>query len=291
MAVSPRGHLVVAVNNYGTQPANRKDVYETPVEPGGKPYVPPNYPGRVRWGEVHVWDRHGQMLYEDAVPGLNRLDGLGIDRDDNLYVLSTTTRVLDGQRYFNDMTETLMKVQPKKARVLSPSDRAAVTLAPEAQPKRPPDVSNSHVGPAWVEGAEWFYGGVGFAGKNASRSGGGCDCYNARFALDFLGRSFAPEIDHYSVAVLDSAGNLILRVGQYGNADSAGPNSAVPLSGDGVGLVYAPYVATQTDRRLFIADPGNARIVSVRLDYRASETVRLRDVPNQAGKGEEGRKP
>jgi D-serine deaminase-like pyridoxal phosphate-dependent protein len=144
------------------------------------------------------------------------------------------------------------------------------------------------VGPAWVEGAEWFYGGVGFAGKNAARSGGGCDCYNARFALDAMGRSFAPEIDHYSVAVLDSAGNLILRVGQYGNADSAGPKSLIPLDGDGVGLFYAPYVATQTDRRLFIADPGNARIVSVKLSYHATETVRLCDVPDRKG---EGRKP
>ncbi len=126
-----------------------------------------------------------------------------------------------------------------------------------------------------MEGAEWFYGGLGFAGKSAGRSGGGCDCYNARFALDYLGRSFAPELDHCSVAVLDTAGNLIVRVGRYGNADSAGSDSAVPLGGDEVGLFYAPYVATHTDRRLFIADPGNARIVSVKLGYHATEEVSL----------------
>lgn len=276
MAVSLRGHLVVAVNNHPMPAINRKDVYETPVPPGGTPYTAPVFPGRVRWGEVHVWDKHGQMLYEDAVPGLNRLDGLGIDRDDNLYVLATTTRIFDGQRYFNDMSGTLIKMPARKNRVLSPSERAMVPLTPEVEPKRPPDVFNSHVGQAWVEGADWFYGGIGFCGKNAARSGGGCDCYNARFALDYLGRSFAPEIDHCSVAVLDTAGNLILRIGQYGNADSAGPNSLVPLKGDGVGLFYAPYVATQTDRRVFIADPGNARLVSVRLGYHATESVPLR---------------
>ena len=47
------------------------------------------------------------------------------------------------------------------------------------------------------------------------------------------------------------------------------------IGGDEVALVYAPYVATDTDRRLFIADAGNARIVSVRLDYHATERVAL----------------
>jgi hypothetical protein len=190
--------------------------------------------------------------------------------------MSTMTRKFNGETYYNDMTGSLIKVAAKKAKVLSSSGGAVVPLTKEVTPKRPPDASNPHVGPAWVEGAEWFYGGVGFCGKNGSRVGGGCDCYNARFDFDYLGRSFAPEIDHCSVAVLDSAGNLILRIGQYGNLDSAGPKSPVPLPGDGVGLFYAPYVATHTDKRVFIADPGNGRIVSVKLGYHASETVSIK---------------
>ena len=50
----------------------------------------------------------------------------------------------------------------------------------------------------------------------------------------------------------------------------------MPLAGDGVGLFYAPYVATHTDQQLFIADPGNGRIVSVKLGYHASEKVSLK---------------
>jgi DNA-binding beta-propeller fold protein YncE len=276
MTVSIRGHLVVAVNNHGADVVTRKDVYDTPMESSGKPYTAPAFPGRTRWGEVHVWDKHGKMLYEDAFPGLNRLDGMGMDRDDGLYVMSTMTRVLNGHPYFNDMTGTMIKIQAKKGKVIGATDRAVVPLAKELRPERPPDASNPHVGQAWVEGAEWFYGGVGFCGKNGARVGGGCDCYNARPALDYLGRTFAPEIEHCSVAVLDSAGNLILRIGQYGNLDSAGPKSLAPLPGDGVGLIYAPYVATQTDKRLFIADPGNGRIVSVKLNYHSTETVAVK---------------
>ncbi len=267
MSVSPRGHLVVAVNNHAPQPNRRKDVYEGPAEAGGDPFTPAAFPGRARWGEIHVWDKHGQVLFQDAVPGIAKTDGVGIDADDNLYVLSTTTRLLNGQSYFNDMTETLLKVKPQQTRIISNDKDLPLPLPAERTPQEPPALSNNLVGQAWVENAEWFYGGLGFAGKNAGRSGGGCDCYNARFELDYLRRSFAPEVDHHSVAVLDANGNLIMRIGRYGNADSRGPESPAPLGGDEVGLFYAPYVAVHTDHRLFIADPGNARVLSVTLDY------------------------
>lgn len=275
MGVSPRGHLAIAVNNQAKRETTRKDVYDVAETVGGTPYEPNNYPGRVRYGEVHVFDRHGQLLHQDALPGAVQLDGLQIDRDGNVYALSSTTRMLNGKPYFNDMTETLVKIKPGAAKFIGDSDRAAVALRDELKPKRPPELFNGLLKNAWLEGAEWFYGGLGFAGKNAARSGGGCNCYNARFALDYFGRSFAPAIGHHSVAVLDTNGNLILRIGRYGNVDSAGPNSRVPLGGDEVGLFYAPYVAVHTDRRLFIADVGNGRIVSVRLDYHVDERVAI----------------
>ena len=60
---------------------------------------------------------------------------------------------------------------------------------------------------------------------------------------------------------------------------AGGPAKPRKLGGDEVGLFYAPYVAVHTDRRLFIADPGNARIVSVKLDYHVTERIRLGSVP------------
>ena len=47
------------------------------------------------------------------------------------------------------------------------------------------------------------------------------------------------------------------------------------------GRGHPAYVGTHTDRRLFIADAGNARIVNVRLDYHVNETVALKDVPDK----------
>jgi len=318
MTVSVNGNLAIAVNNY-TQKYTRKDIYDKPLAHITDPYTPTLFPGRVRWGEIHVYDRFGRVLFGDAIPGLNRLDGLGLDKDNNLYVMTTATRILDGKRYVNGRTETLVKFDPARAKVVSASERASVPLPEGTAPKRPPDFANGHVGRAWALGAAWCYGGVGFGGKNGGgRASGGCDCYNARFALDYFGRSFAPETEHYSVAVLDTAGNLILRIGRYGNVDDGVPlvgatggssarspspprgegrgegsgvsqPSPLPgrererslprsIGGDEVALCHPAYLATHTDRRLFIADPGNARILSVKLDYHTTERVALKDV-------------
>ena len=89
--------------------------------------------------------------------------------------------------------------------------------------------------------------------------------------------------------MLDSAGNVILRMGRYGNVDDGvplikkgGPAEPRSVGGDEVALFHGAYVGTHTDRRLFIADPGNGRILSVKLGYHATERIALKDVPDNA---------
>jgi hypothetical protein len=94
----------------------------------------------------------------------------------------------------------------------------------------------------WDYGEQRSNGGVGWAGKN---SGNGCACSNFRFAHDYLARTFAPELDRYRVAVLDSSGNLIMRIGAYGNVDdgtplvaTGGPPTPCSMGGDEVALFH-----------------------------------------------------
>ncbi len=176
-----------------------------------------------------------------------------------------------------------MKFKPGHGKTISDSDRNPVRLSQSDAPNRPPDLENLP-GNAWVTGGEWLYGGVGWHGKN---TGTGCGCSNTRFALDFFGRSLAPEMDRYSVAVLDPNANLILRIGPYGNVDDGrplvpdgGPPKTRSIGGDEVALMDAGYLATKTDHRLFIADIGNFRLLSVQLGYNASVSVPLKDVPD-----------
>jgi hypothetical protein len=284
MWVSPKRHLAVVCNVRHKPPErNPKDKY---FQDGvTKPYAPPVYPGRSGSRVVLIFDKHGKLIREDALPGLTNGDGIGIDSAGNLYVLVAAPRVFDGKRYFNEKSETLMKFPPGKGRFIS-AGRARIQLPEESRPKRSPDVTKFGMGATWAEGAEWMYGGVGYGGQ-----GGSCTCWHARFQLDYFARSFVPEVRRFKVAVLDSAGNLVLRLGRYGNVDdgkpldpAGGPEKPRPLGGDEVSLAHAAYVGVHTDRRLFIHDAGNGRVLSVKLDYHATEKVALKDVRDAGAK-------
>lgn len=291
--VSPQGHVIAHCHN----PEKPTEI----VMPGsfqkqyarGKAYTAPVFPGRYPGYEIHAWDKKGKLLWDDLLPGVHLADGIAMDKDNNLYVMLANVRVLDGSEYFLERSETLVKFKAKQGRMLSSQNNVPVPLSGGSKPTTPPQIAKNHNGQSWVEGAEWFYGGVGYGGFNSAKGGGGCACWNARFDLDYLARSFAPEVDHFSVAVLDTNGNLILRVGKYGNADDGKPlvpegGSPVARSvgGDEVALSHAAYVATHSDKRLFIADAGNARVVSVKLGYHAEERVALKDVPQTAAAGQ-----
>jgi hypothetical protein len=105
---------------------------------------------------------------------------------------------------------------------------------------------------------------------------------DSRFALDRFARSFACETQCFDCVVLDSAGNVITRIGRYGNVDDGvplirdgGPANPRPIGGDEVALMHSAYPAVHTDHRLFLADIGNYRILSVKLGYHATEKVSL----------------
>jgi hypothetical protein len=277
--VSPKGEIIVSC--YNQKPLEKlADVNK--LFPTGKPYQPPLYPGRLRWAEVHVWDKFGKPAIQDAVPGLPMTDGLAIDKDGSIYALVAGRRVLgDGKSFPLECAETLMKFKPRKTKFLSTANTCPIPLSGDSKPTRAADVTEGFSGSAWVEGAEWMYGGVGVDGFIPNR-GDVCSCWNARFALDLYARSFATELGRSSVAILDTNGNLILRVGKYGNVDDGvpivkegGPANPRSIGGDEVALARPAYVATHSDRRLFIADYGNYRILSVKLEYHADETVKL----------------
>ena len=87
---------------------------------------------------------------------------------------------------------------------------------------------------------------------------------------------------------IDLAGNTILRMGRYGNIDegvplvkAGGPADPRSVGGDELCLTDAKFVATDTDRRVFAADIGNYRIVSIKLGYHATEQVALKDMADE----------
>lgn len=86
------------------------------------------------------------------------------------------------------------------------------------------------------------------------------------FGMDRFDRLFLPAMQTYTVNVLDCNGNLVARLGGYGNADSPG--------GDSIGLRWAPFVAVSDDA-MFVMDIGTRRVLRCALDYAVIETVPL----------------
>lgn len=279
MMVNASGKIIVSIHG-----GQENDIDRKLTEEEKNNFKVNAYRGRGNSGLVWIFDKHGKLIADDALPGISFTHGVGLDKDDNIYVMAMANRLIKGKRYFNYSTDTVIKFSAMKGKVYSESTNPAFVALPfssENKPKRSPDIDfhgGGRIGKCWVDGAEWFFGGVGFNGRNEKtvEPPMGCDCHNSRFALDYFARSFATELGRYSVAIVDSSGNLITRVGKYGNADSQGPNSLVPLGDDEVGLMHSNYVATLSDKFLFIADIGNQQIVMVKLNYHLSEFLTLK---------------
>jgi hypothetical protein len=287
MSVSTRGHI--AVTCYNTTPvATGVGSEKFVAAKNTKKYSPKLFPGREPNWCVHVFDKRGRLLIEDAIPGSTQLAGIGIDRDDNLYAMTLGQRVYNGKAYDNIISCMAFKARPKVTKVLC-AGRQPIPLVPETQPHRDPDIHGGPYGAGWFENAEWFYGGVGSAAKFLPCFGGGCWCEHSGMMLDEYARSFIPENDTYRIAVLDANGNLIVRIGRYGNVDDGlplvkegGPANPRAIGGDEVALFLPRFCATETDRRLFVTDAGHGCSISaVKLGYHVEERVALKDVSDQ----------
>ena len=278
MFMTAKGELVVA-SYFATG-----DASELVKKQKGNDYKPTIYPGRATSHShggtyINVWDKHGKVLITDAVPGLAELDGIGMDATGGLYMMTHATRIYEDKSYYNDLSGTLLKFSKGKGRILTMGGKnIPVELKNSEAPKRSVDLKGT-TGSAWVEDGDWMYGGVGYGGKNR---GVGCACWTSRYTLDYFARSFAPELDRYKVAVLDANGNLILRIGQYGNIEdgkptdlAGGPKNPRSIGGDEVALFHGAYLATLSDKYLYIADPGNLRILKVKLGYNTEKIISL----------------
>jgi len=125
-----------------------------------------------------------------------------------------------------------------------------------------------------IKGAKWIYFGASPVASWRTRGTPDvCLCESPRFDVDGFGRSFFPDVCRFRIGVIDSAGNEICSFGSYGNQDSAGPGSAIPVPE--IPLCWAQAVAAG-DEFVYVADRLNRRLVRVRLAHEAEETCPVR---------------
>jgi len=116
-----------------------------------------------------------------------------------------------------------------------------------------------------IKGAKWIY--FGTSNVPSWRTKGTpdvCLCESPRFDVDGFGRSFFPDVCRFRIGVIDTAGNKICWFGSYGNQDSAGPNSAIPVPE--IPLCW-PHAVAVGDDAVYVGDRLNRRVVRVKLRY------------------------
>ncbi|MBA4387948.1 MAG: hypothetical protein C0404_08195 [Verrucomicrobia bacterium] len=256
-------------------------------------YVRPR-PGIDLVGAV-IWTftAGGEIANKEAVlVGGYRTNGVQLDEDGFLYFTNGRQRYREGRLFLQDrggnfggepyvsrnrtpFTGTYIKVAPGRAlfQVRQPK------ISSDWKPNRPPDLATPGFGgggvdtsggrDVWAESVEWMYAGA------SPIVADHCSCPHMRVSLDWYKRSFVPEDYRHSIGVLDSNGNLVCHIGQYGNLDSGrGPDSPIPLDGDGIAMTRGAYVSA-TDNYLAIADWGR-RLIVARLNYNAEESVGIK---------------
>ena len=118
-----------------------------------------------------------------------------------------------------------------------------------------------------AEGHLWSHAGVGFVNSMSC----GYECAGAQICVDADDRIWIPEHIVYNVKAVDSAGNLIARIGSYGNADCDGdPNGKNPKPA--IPITWPASIARHKDY-LLIADRISARIVRCKLGYAEVKAV------------------
>ncbi|MBM4031133.1 MAG: hypothetical protein FJ291_05040 [Planctomycetes bacterium] len=128
-----------------------------------------------------------------------------------------------------------------------------------------------------VKGAKWIVPGI--SNAPSWRTGTPyvrpdiCLCESPRFDVDGFGRSFFPDAGRFRIGVLDTNGNEICWFGSYGNQDSAGPGSPVPVPD--IAFCW-PHAVAVGDEFVYIGDRLNRRIVRVKLACAAEESCDVR---------------
>lgn len=103
---------------------------------------------------------------------------------------------------------------------------------------------------------------------------GHCKCWDSIYVtLDEAGRIFATDRDRFHIKVLDKAGNLVGRIGGWGNTDS--PASAHMSSPPAVGF-SSPLSPVAGKGTLYVADAHLFLVAKIRLGYRQAKEAAIK---------------
>jgi hypothetical protein len=284
LAVSTRGDVLMLTENYQdmalewAQSSKRGSsearggvgatLFRLQDDQKGEQFRPALYPGRISNSNLICrWDSKGRLVDRDALPGLPLgTFGLRTDMADNPILGVGYNQNVDGQPHLGGC---LAKFTARGARLYG--ERGG-TVKWDDFPERPADFFGN--GRVWAKNMFWSVPGLDqmSLGDGHPLAGHyGCGCFHCRFDTDPYGRTFMPRAYAYHVQVVDSNGNRVCEIGRYGNADKP----AMKPGDTDIGFGLCSYLATVSDKWLYIADDANVRIVRIKLGYQTEKRVTI----------------
>jgi len=282
ITVSPRGDVMILTENYqgladiiGEQKrGGTASIEGAPdnIERRGKQDLqegtrlrPALFPGRLGSSNLLCrWDSRGQLASQDALPGLSvNSFSLRSAPDGHVIVGVGAHQNVDGKPHIGG---TLAKFAAQGGRLFS--DQAPVK--PDPIPNRPADFFGH--GRLWAQNMFWSVPGLDqIQFVDPAGTSYPCGCYHCKFDTDPYGRTFMPRAYAYHVLVLDTNGNRACKLGRFGNADQP----AMKPGDTDIGFGQCSYLATVSDKWLYIADDSNLRIIRVKLGYQTEKRVAI----------------
>jgi len=254
---------------------------------------------RVHHPLLRVFDKDGNEKIFDAIPGLPLIHGIRVDRKGDTYISALYFRKVGDNRIPFGLKRH-MPFTLTMGSVLKFGDGSGTLPIAHiwkekdaGHPEGPNNLYDSgmwggHNKKLWCDKLQWgFFGQTGL--------GVNCSCHHTRIDLDGFDRVFVPSMHLFSIMVLDGNGNVIARIGRYGNADHRGKDSFVPDPKTGIlrppkpddppdlkspfrkpDLAFA-WVRNvmASDTAIYAMDFSNERIVKAALGYHAEEEVPL----------------
>jgi len=230
--------------------------------PGGKPL-----PGRYLEGQFPGKGKYPRRLTGAIIGPIPQANaGIRVDLAGNIYVgllywpretpLPTGFRM---DRVWTDTVGSVVKFDPGEGGAMPGDDGAQRAAA--------------------IQGALGVYPGLAPFSKAGLGGNTCCVCRGPRFDLDRYGRLGLPNAVTSSVLLYDNAGNLLARIGRYGNFDSryVNPNTARGKRGEptvavpGIPLAWPTGVGLSEDH-VYVNDTYARRAVRLDRTHAAEET-------------------
>lgn len=275
IAVAPKGEILALCENYQdmkviteTRGGTWLDVLDR-LMPKDR-YRPRLFPGRVCAASQLVWrwNAKGEVTGEDLIPSLKmNTCGIRTDPAGNIYVGVGWHANASGRPHIGG---ALAKFPPQGGRLISTAGTPAILKPGEEPPREPDFIDGANI---WAQNMYWALPGLDqmyYVDSAGTRYP--CHCAVSRFDTDVYGRSFMPKAYAFSVAVVDTNGNPICEIGRFGNPD----HPAMRPGDTDIGLGHASFVATVSDRWLYINDEANLRLIRLKLGYHVDEWLPLK---------------